>query len=284
MTDTQILTPNPLTEQALGIALFEVAEIKRTIAAPLARVWENVHDWEHLPHLHESSFSKCELQAQGPWGWRAATRGANDDPAQADNIVELVTDHQAGHYVSRIIEGPNKGGEVWTHLIDKGEATDIHVRFLVPLDPKHDTPEMRDLFGKVMVGLYTQLWDEDELMMIDRHAALQRARRTTQTIPLGTRDDVMAKLPLTIETEAGPIHVDDVDGELAAWHGVCPHMLGPLPPSCRQHNRLTCPWHSYRFMLTDGTQVGGALALALRCRISETDNQLILTITDKDSQ
>ncbi len=48
-----------------------VAVYRRTIRASLARAWENVLDWEHLPWLHRSAFSDIEHIDSGAWGWRA---------------------------------------------------------------------------------------------------------------------------------------------------------------------------------------------------------------------
>ena len=42
--------------------LHRVARYDRVIDAPPERVWENVHDWEHLPHLHGSSFRSIETK------------------------------------------------------------------------------------------------------------------------------------------------------------------------------------------------------------------------------
>lgn len=33
----------------------------RDVAASIARIRENVLDWEHLPALHASSFAACDL-------------------------------------------------------------------------------------------------------------------------------------------------------------------------------------------------------------------------------
>lgn len=266
------ITPNPLAEQTLGIPLTQVGMIERTIHAPLVRVWENVHDWEHLPHLHDTSFSVCALQDAGPWGWRAETRPAGDDGTGEPGIVELVTDHEAGHYVSRIIDGPTKGMEIWTKLIDKGEVTDIEVRFLAP----EIDGIAGDVMGQIMIGVYTQLWDEDEQMMRDRHAALQRPRRGGGEIPLGKRNALT--LPMTVESKFGPVHVDEVEGELIAWLGVCPHLLGPLDHSCRKGNTVTCPWHGYSFDIDSGQEIGGDLKIKATCRIVETADGLEVVI------
>ena len=47
--------------------LTRVAVYRRTIAASLERVRENVHDWEHLPWLHRESFSSIDSGAWPSW-------------------------------------------------------------------------------------------------------------------------------------------------------------------------------------------------------------------------
>ena len=60
---------NALERNPNGLNLTRVAEYRRDIRASLERVWENVLDWEHLPHLHATSFGYCELDEAGDWGW-----------------------------------------------------------------------------------------------------------------------------------------------------------------------------------------------------------------------
>ena len=48
--------------------LTRVAVYRRSVAASLERVWENVHDWEHLPWLHGESFHHIDLLDSGRWG------------------------------------------------------------------------------------------------------------------------------------------------------------------------------------------------------------------------
>ena len=42
-----------------------VAIYRRTLPVSIARVWENVYDWEHLPWLHSESFTVIELEESG---------------------------------------------------------------------------------------------------------------------------------------------------------------------------------------------------------------------------
>lgn len=53
-TNTHARNPN-------GLDLVRVARYERTIRADIERVWENVLDWEHLAHLHDSSFDHIDL-------------------------------------------------------------------------------------------------------------------------------------------------------------------------------------------------------------------------------
>ena len=55
-------------------SLASVATYRRTVAASLERVVENVLDWEHLPWLHRASFSSVELVDAGESGWRDGYR------------------------------------------------------------------------------------------------------------------------------------------------------------------------------------------------------------------
>ena len=53
-----------------------IATYTRELPISLERMYENALDWEHLPHLHSSSFAALELVSAGPWGWRARVQNA----------------------------------------------------------------------------------------------------------------------------------------------------------------------------------------------------------------
>ena len=63
-----------------------VGVYRRAVHASLERVWENVFDWEHLPHLHHQSFSAIECVDSGDWGWRARIAL---QPRRAGDVHEL---------------------------------------------------------------------------------------------------------------------------------------------------------------------------------------------------
>ena len=75
---------------------------ERRVEASLARVWENVLDWEHLPWLHRSSFASIELHDAGDWGWRArAALRTGGEPFD----LELMVDRARSRYVTRTLSG-----------------------------------------------------------------------------------------------------------------------------------------------------------------------------------
>ena len=44
----------------------------------------------------------------------------------------------------------------------------------------------------------------------------------------------------------------NVDGEIYAVHGVCPHRGAPLAYGALHQHTIVCPWHAWEFDLTDG--------------------------------
>ena len=244
-------------------SLTRVATYRRRVRAPLERVWENVRDWEHLPWLHRSTFRAIELLEQGDWGWRARVAL---QPADVGRVLEIELRIEADdRYVTRTLSGAGAGTEIRTVVeadASGGAAQDtaIEVAFHLP----DVAPEMASVLGQAYLNLYERLWDEDEAMMRRREAQLARRRdRTTppQPVDLGPVDVLRARLPLVVETAAGPWRVVELDGELLAHTTVCPHWLGPLGEAPLEDGVVTCPWHGWRFDLRAGACVGHRLRL-----------------------
>ena len=59
----------------------ERARINKDNNERLARIRENVLDWEHLPALHASSFGACELVDEDADGWRVRLTAAGGGQA-----------------------------------------------------------------------------------------------------------------------------------------------------------------------------------------------------------
>jgi nitrite reductase/ring-hydroxylating ferredoxin subunit len=256
----------------LSTDLTSVAVYERTLQASAERVWENVHDWEHLPWLHAGSFRSIDLVERGDWGWRA---DIGLRAADATIRLELVVEDER-RYVSRTLSGPGARGEIWTTVdpID-AEQTAVRVEFFVPdVDPK-----AADAIGAGFVSLYTRLWDEDEAMMRHREAMLGRELgRGGGEIDLGDEDGVRARAPFVVDLASRPVRIVAVDGRLLAHSPVCPHRLGPLDAAEIEGGVVTCPWHGYRFDVASGRRcdADGPMRLAPAPRVVVEQGRVLL--------
>jgi nitrite reductase/ring-hydroxylating ferredoxin subunit len=239
------------------IPLTRVATYHRTVAASAERVWENVRDWEHLPWLHDSSFSSIECLESGEEGWCARV-GLHPSSAGREILLELVIDAAASRYVSRVVEGEGARTEIWTSVEPGGHSqTKIRVEFWLP----DVDPVSADALGRVYTELYSRLWDEDEGMMIRRAAELaprpRSAGKPQRSLALGPLEELRARLPFRVELAGRRFRLVEVDGRLLAHPVRCPHLLGPLEDAAVEAGVVTCPWHGYRFDLRTGLSCDG---------------------------
>ncbi len=269
-----------MTQTATGLAPHPglAGTYQREVAASLARVWENVLDWEHLPALHEGQFHSISLVDSGPWGWRA--RVLNQPGAGAAQIIEVRIDRDAGCYVSATLEGPGAGSEVRTQLEALGpDRTRVSVEFHVPVSD----PARLALIGDRYRAIYARLWDEDEAMMVHRERALaqRRERRDAkgETQVLGPPEVVRGAVPLLVEFGGERFRVIDLDGELVVHAATCPHWLGPLDQAPVRDGCVRCPWHDYAFDVRTGQSADGRnLSLATPPSLVLQDGVLTLVL------
>ncbi|HUI25682.1 MAG TPA: Rieske 2Fe-2S domain-containing protein [Candidatus Kryptonia bacterium] len=229
--------------------LTRVARYQRTIRASLARIWENVLDWEHLPWLHRTSFRAIRLIDADGNGWRARVTLPAETPGEVGLDVRLDRTHL--RYLSRTVDGRGAGTEILTRLepIDD-RTTNIAVEFHLPEVPATRARSIGDAY----VRLYTRLWDEDEAMMVRRQALLDGELRPHGKSILGPHalGDVAAlraRLPLVVEVGGQRLRLVEVDGAIIAHSTICPHRGGPLDDAPIDDGCITCPWHGYRFDL-----------------------------------
>jgi nitrite reductase/ring-hydroxylating ferredoxin subunit len=255
--------------------LTSVATYRRRIGASLARVWENVRDWEHLPWLHRESFASIALEQEGEFGWRA--RVGLRAPAEPAIRLELVAESEH-RYVARTLEGPGAATEIWTRLapVDAGR-TDIEVEFLVP----GVAASRRDALGDSYVALYTRLWDQDEAMMKRRSWLLDAprgARALREPVDLGLAVEIENRLPLRVAFGGRLVVVARCGGELLAYDALCPHALGPLDAAEIVDGRVVCPWHGRSFDVRSGRgcSAGNRLRLAPAPRVEVTGGRVRL--------
>jgi len=238
--------------------LTHVATYRRSVPVSLERVWENVLDWEHLPWLHDGSFSAATLHEAGDWGWRAKLGLPHRGGPPRSIELELLLAEPGDRYVSRTTEGSGAGSEIWTILESRGPSeTAVHVEFWIPGVPV----DRVDAVGALFTTLYTRLWDEDESMMchrqreLDRPAALPIEKR--EGLELGKFELLRDRLPLDVEVDGLPFRLTLRGEDLAIHSTRCPHRLGPLEEAPDEQDIVRCPWHGYRFDSRTGANCDG---------------------------
>ena len=256
------LQPQPSRSLSHHPELLRAAVYEREIGAEIARVWENVFDWEHLPWLHDQAFESIELREAGDWGWHADV----GFPGGGFSEIELAVDRESSCYVARTRSGIGAPGEIWTYLTPStGRTTSIRVEFWVPplpsamLEemPEGAAEEVLEKIGSAYLNLYAGLWDQDEEMMQGRVAASDRRQErdgadSSQVVDLGDITALRSKLPLVVDFQGHRFRVVEVEGELLTHSIECPHWLGPLEACEIEAGEITCPWHGYRFDVATG--------------------------------
>ncbi len=264
--------------------LVRAATYAREIPAPIAAVWENVHDWEHLPWLHDQAFTKIALREAGAWGWHADV----GFPGEAEADVELVIDHEAACYVARTRTDGMVRGETWTRLTRLADdRTGVEVEFLLPAMPA----AARAQAGAAMVALYTGLWDQDAEMIRVREAS-DPARRAGPAdrapVALGAWSQVRASLPRVVEF-GGARFVLALRGDRpVVFAAECPHWRGPLEAcAIEDDGSVVCPWHGYRFDVETGRSRDGRglrLRPAPRIELDEAADTIRLVASGNPEQ
>lgn len=230
----------------------------RRVEASLARVWENVYDWEHLPALHEGSFSAVDLVEDRGGDWTVRYRPA--DGRRGAELIRLDSDRPAGRYRVTTLEGPGAGAEIRVQLTAVEPCvTEVEAGYYSP----ESRPDRLNHIGQGFLAAYGRLWDEDEAMMRAREHALG-ARRLSKAgggvadaVRLGALAEVEAALPLTVEVGGEPFRVLRDRGELLVHAARCPHWLGPLDAAPVKDGAVRCPWHGWRFDLRTGENLDG---------------------------
>ena len=229
----------------------------RRLPTNMTRMIENAYDWEHLPHVHASSFSSIALIESGKWGWRAKI-GVPGGLEPSYQLLDLIVDPEKNYWVSTVFEGPGEGIEIHTQAttIDE-EEIEVDVRFYLPEKPGDDT--VSQALHQYMASQYKTLYDEDIGLMQGRQSALEDRARWRKSaaregeIRVGPVAELDREETHIVETENGRYCVRYWRGNWVAHSAICPHLLGPLEESELDENGLlTCPWHGYQFDIVTG--------------------------------
>jgi nitrite reductase/ring-hydroxylating ferredoxin subunit len=241
--------------------LHYVGNYTRRLPVSLTRMMENAHDWEHLPHVHASSFSSIDLIDSGSWGWRAKL----GVPSGGHQLIDLIVDMDRHYWVSTVLSGMGQGTEIHTQATRAADQDiDIDVRFYLPDAPAD--PAIGAVALQYLRGQYTQLYDEDVDLMEGRQSALNDRQRWRQVDQTGSETSLCLVQENALDKEA--VHSVEWRGHryaLRFWNdqwiahsAVCPHLLGPLDGGpVSKDGTITCPWHGYQFDILSGENKSG---------------------------
>ncbi|MFN2098765.1 Rieske (2Fe-2S) protein [Altererythrobacter sp. MF3-039] len=251
--------------------LHYLGNYERNIPSNLRRMMENAHDWEHLPFVHPSSFAAIELVEAGTWGWRCKTALPNEG---GDQLIELLVDNDGHYWATTVVDGPGQGTQIHTQASAcEPDGITVDVRFYSPQAPESD--EQAAMVLGYLQAQYAGLYDEDEGLMLGRQEALDERKVRSES-------EGLADLGPEADLDRSTIHFATVGGDRAcvrfhegqwiAYAARCPHALGPLDEvEPDEDGRIACPWHGYRFDLSNGSEERercGKLAM-YRCEIGE---------------
>ncbi len=226
-----------------------VGTYKRPLPVSLERMYENTLDWEHLPHLHGSSFTGIDCLDAGSWGWRCRVVDAKGRPS----LLELRLDRDCRRWITRNLDGAAQGAEIWTHVfVTDTHQMDIVIDYFVPGVPS----AQREKVGMAYARSYEMLYDEDVWMMTERQKQIE------QRIDSINRDDevrvpVAAELPIKIQLSGRGFYVDRLADAWVTYPETCPHQLGPLNGGVDAKGIVVCPWHGYEFDVRSGACLTG---------------------------
>jgi nitrite reductase/ring-hydroxylating ferredoxin subunit len=258
-----------------------VGTYRRELPVSLERLYENAIDWEHLPYLHSSSFSRIERIESGDWGFRARV-WTHPFEERRGLVIELKLDRDCRRWITRTLAGSGTGTEIWTHAFSLAERTTlVVVDFFVPGARESAVNRLRDYYHR----LYARLYDEDVAMMTVRQTELDRIRAghpsgKAMREVIGEIAELHARLPLETEFAGMRFKIIELDGKLVAFSTRCAHLMGPLGEGRIEGGVVECPWHGYQFDIASGECLSGAacrLAQAPKVKIDSAGNVVLET-------
>jgi nitrite reductase/ring-hydroxylating ferredoxin subunit len=257
------MTPSERLSPRLDVSLADVGGLRRHMPVSLERLYENLVDWERLPHVHRTWVSAVQCGSWGAWGWCADVADRQGRTAR----IELNVDRSRRRWSAVWRSGPRSGWRM------DGLAEPAALPAALPADSTAAAPGVEsglqvtvrcllpsrfagahDRLGRVWAAWLERVWRADEAMMVERQRQLDRridrAREGERHRDLGPRDAL--SLPCVITLAGREFVVAEVEGELRAYPARCPHQLGPLQASALVGRTVSCPWHGDRFDVVTG--------------------------------
>lgn len=206
--------------------LLKIAGYKRHINSNHERMFENVLDWEHLPHLHSRTFSSINLLAKGEKTLKFEV-GLWPAIFGLKQTIRLQACKLRGIWNVRVISGFMQGLIIRSCVSpETPEGFEVRIDFYIPRTKWYLAP-----LGPVLKFSYHRLYDEDVAMMTSRQIFLD-SRSTNpkkfseNNLKLGKEKDIQCPHPFTFQNKA--YLLGKIDDNWIAYSAYCPHLQRPF--------------------------------------------------------
>lgn len=96
-------------------------------------------------------------------------------------------------------------------------------------------------------------------------------------VKIASKKDVPAGGGIAVESPDGKaVALFNIDGEIFALDGTCPHAGGPLGEGSLEETVVTCPWHGWSFDVKTGECQNNPDANAACYKVSVKGEDIIL--------
>ncbi|NRA44261.1 MAG: Rieske (2Fe-2S) protein [Oligoflexales bacterium] len=262
--------------------LLLIASYKRHIASNHERMFENVFDWEHLPHLHPRTFSSISLLAKGK-KTLTLEAGLWPTPFGLKQKIRLQGCKRKRTWIVRVLSG------FMTDLIvrsrvsyERSDGFDVRVDFLVPFSRWYYAP-----LGPALKYSYARLYKEDVAMMTSRQHYLERKPKPKKTqaehsVLIGKASDL--KCPHLFTFQGNPFLINQDQGKWIAYTAHCPHLGRSFKDLKIKSGKILCPWHGYEFELASGLSRQSKCRLPLAPKIISKSGLLFAIVPELESE
>jgi len=105
----------------------------------------------------------------------------------------------------------------------------------------------------------------------------------TNWVSCATIDECPPGASLERAIDGRIVAVFNVNGELYALDGICPHQGGPLGQGQLHGQVVTCPWHGWQFDVTTGVSETAARVCQPYLPVRVEDGQILVGLDSHDS-
>jgi len=97
-------------------------------------------------------------------------------------------------------------------------------------------------------------------------------------IRVASLDDCPPGASLECVAEERIVALSNVDGQLYALDGICPHQGGPLGKGTLNGCIITCPWHGFQFDVRNGRNVSSPAIVQGRYDVKTEDGEVFVDV------